>query len=83
MVKFTACQCIYINVSNDDGNFPQLPTDPDKVVGRLRKFMLENEIFPNIRGGSGGPTHLSAFFAEDDANKIIEFLKSIGVEGNT
>lgn len=82
-VKFNQIQTICITVSNDDGSFPRLPSDPDGILGKLRTFLIENEITPNVRGGMSGPTMLIAFYSPEDAAKIVEFLKTINVEEET
>jgi hypothetical protein len=77
-VSYFQTQCVWINVYNNDGNFPQLPSDEDGVVERLRKYMKENNIWPQ-RGLTSGPTFFSALFSIEDGATIIEFLKAIGV----
>jgi hypothetical protein len=81
-VKFRMVPTVYVSVANDDGDFPQLPTDPEGVVKRLWKWLVENDIGNNIRGGTSGPTTISGFYSREDAEKIQVFLESIGVEGD-
>jgi hypothetical protein len=79
-VTYSQQEVVLIHVSNDDGKFPKLPTDPDGVVSNLRAWMAENGIGPAARGGTWGGNQITAMFTREDADKIIAFLKTLGVE---
>lgn len=78
-VQYKASKVVLIEVSNDDGSVGSLPSDPEGVVKKLREFMSLNEIWPRERGGSSGPTHHVALYDQEDTDKIVAFLKGLGV----
>lgn len=78
-VQFQRQTVVWLEIAgNDDGDFPRLPSDPDNVMGRLRVWMIENEIWPAIRTGTFGPTFFHGGYTPEDALKIEKFLVSIG-----
>lgn len=49
-------------------------SDDKELVKRFHKFMMENNIYPAVRGGMGGPEYSIAYYSHEDAEKINQWL---------
>jgi hypothetical protein len=73
-IKFNSLPIVWITFKNR-------VTDEDLLLRKaFSKFMSENNIFPAVRAGGGGPHYQSAGYLAEDADKIIAWFKEHGGE---
>lgn len=70
---------VCLEVAGRKEAFPQMPKDTSGILQKLRTFMGENDIFPLINGGLGGPDVLDFYYSAQDAERIETWLKEQGV----
>ena len=49
-------------------------SEDKELVKKLQKFMDENKIYHAVRGGMGGPEYSIAYYSQEDADKIEQWL---------
>lgn len=76
-IEFNATPVVWVRVSvKVPGVRHPVPTE---TYRELQKFMRENEIWPAILAGGGGPWFLEGGYTQENANKIAHWLKTHGV----
>lgn len=73
--QFTATPCVWLEIAADRLK----GTEGEALLGKVQEFAFKHRLFPIAQAGLAAPHLLIHPYAPDDAEKIISYMKSIGM----